>query len=461
MMKKHTDIHNLNRRDALKLAGIGSAAVLFGSEEAEASVGSLQKKPSKTKPLRIVIIGGGMAGTTLAYRLRRAITWPEITVFEPLRTSAWYQPGLTMVGTGIWCEQQLEYKRKAFIPEGVRWIESAVVSIDTDLNRVKDENGNETEYDYLIIASGAVLDYAAIEGLEGEIASLEMLEKKASWMDDPAIGSIYYFHGAAQLHERFTALVQKAVGLSDDEKLSILFTQENIHIKSPGAALSALFTLIRKLKDAGVRHKAEITLNAGDGRLSANDTYDSLYKKILKREGVFFESERLMNVDTAIKAVNFTNQKSMGYDFLHITPSMHTGRLFTQSGLTDKDGWIDVEERTLQHRHFKNIFAVGDAAGTSALKTGAAIVDQVKTVVDTIRAIDEGKKPDVTYDGYGCDTVLCVKKKSVLFEAYDKKKKPLALVEFMNPLECHDIYWYLNSRMLKPYVMYGVMKGWA
>ncbi len=460
-MKKDTEKHQLNRRDALKLAGIGSAAMLLGTQQAEASTGSLQKKPSKTKPLRIVIIGGGMAGTTLAYRLQRAITWPQITVYEPSRTSAWYQPGLTMLGTGVWCEQRLEYKRKDFIPEGVRWIESSVVSIDTDANRVKDVKGNETEYDYLVIASGAVLDYAAIEGLEGEITSLEMLEKKASWMDDPAIGSIYYFHGAAQLHERVGAIVQKAVDLSGDEKLSVLFTQENIHIKSPGATLSALFSLIRRLKDEGVRQKVEITFNAGDGRLSANDAYDILYKKLLKQEGVFFESERLVNVDLSTKTVNFANQKSMGYDFLHVTPAMHAGKLFEQSGLTDKNGWIDVEENTLQHKRFENVFAVGDAAGTTALKTGAAIVDQVKTVVDTMRAIDEGKKPNVSYEGYGCDTVLCVKPKSVLLEAYDKQKKPMAPVTFLDPLRCHELYWYLTDRVLKPYVMYGVMHGWA
>jgi sulfide:quinone oxidoreductase len=132
-----------------------------------------------------------------------------------------------------------------------------------------------------------------------------------------------------------------------------------------------------------------------------------------------------------------------------------------KSGLTDNNGWIEVEESTLQHKRFNNIFAVGDAAGTSVLKTGAAIVDQVKTVVDAVRSIDEGKKPTVTYEGYGCDTILCTKKKSVLFEAYDQKKKPLALLEFFDPLKCHEIYWYFNSRMLKPYVMHAVMKGWA
>jgi len=452
--------HQLNRRDALKLAGIGGASVLLGSSEAQASATGPQKKPSKKKPLRIVIIGGGMAGTTLAYRLRRAITWPKITVFEPLRNSAWYQPGLTMMGTGLWCEKYLEYKRKEFIPEGITWVESSVTSVDTQNNSVKDATGKETPYDYLVIASGAVLDYAAIDGLEGEIASLQMLEKKAAWMDDPSVGSIYYFHGAAQLHEQFNTIVQKAVELKEG-KLTLLFTQQSISVKSPGAAKSALFTLVHKLKDAGVRKKVELVVTSGDGKLSANEKYDAVYRKEFKKEGIVFKTAMLSHVDLTSRTVTFDSGDTQTYDYLHITPSMKADEHLAQSGLTDSNGWIEVEESTLQHKRFSNIFAVGDAAGTSALKTGAAIVDQVKTVVDTIRSIDEGKKPTVTYEGYGCDTILCTKKKSVLFEAYDKHKNPLGLLEFLNPLKCHEVYWYLNSRMLKPYVMYGVMRGWA
>jgi len=354
----------------------------------------------------------------------------------------------------------LEYKRKEFIPEGVNWIESPVISVDTQNNSVKDAKGKETPYDYLIIASGAVLDYAAIGGLEGEIASLQMIEKKAAWMDDPSVGSIYYFHGAAQLHEQFNTIVQKVVELKEGKR-TLLFTQQSIVVKSPGAGKSALFTLVEKLKEAGIRDKVELIVTSGDGKLSANDKYDAVYKKELKKEGITFKTAALSHVDLAAKTATFDTGETQQYDYLHITPPMKVDQNLAQSGLTGNDGWIEVEESTLQHKRFSNIFAVGDAAGTSVLKTGAAIVDQVKTVVETIRAIDEGKKPNAVYTGYGCDTILCTKKKSVLFEAYDKTKKPLAVLEFMDPLKCHAVYWYFNSRMLKPYVMYGVMKGWV
>ncbi len=457
-MKKETG--RLNRRDALKLAGIGGAAALIAPAGLHASATGPKKKPSKKSPLRIVIVGGGMAGTTLAYRLRRAITWPDITVFEPQRTSAWYQPGLTMLGTGSWGEKALEFSRRDFIPDGVRWVESPVVSIDAEHGSVKDAEGKQTPYDYLVIASGAVLDYGAVEGLSGEIRSLQMLEKRAAWMGDPSIGSIYYLHGAAQLHEQFNTLIQKALELQKG-KLTVLFTQDSVAVKSPGAAKSALFSLVETLNRAGVRHKVDLVVTSGDGRLSASDEYDAMYRKMLAGEQVAFEKKRLTKIDAAAGTAGFDDGSVRKYDYIHVTPPMRADRLFERNGLTDGNGWIDVVESTLQHKKFGNVFAVGDAAGISALKTGAAIVEQVKTVVDTIRAIDEGKKPTADYRGYGCDTVLCPKEKSALFEAYDRRGKPTAVLSFMNPLKCHGFYWYLNEKVIKNYVLYGVMRGWA
>ena len=450
----------LSRRTALKLAGLSGTALLFAApRSAEAKTADPGKKLSPKTPLRIVIIGGGMAGTTLAYRLRRAISWPEITLFEPLRSSAWYQPGLTRLGIGTCCEKDLEYRRSDFIPEGVKWVESAVTAIDPEKREITDAGGGVTVYDFLIIASGAKLDYGAIEGLEGEISSLQMLEEKAAWMDDPSIASIYYYHGAAQLHEQFNTLVQKAV--ESKEKLTVLFTQESITIKSPGAAKSALFALAGKLESAGVRKRVELIVASGDGRLSASAQYDKKYKEMLEKWGIDFRKARLEKLELETRTALFEGGEKIHYDLLHVAPPMAADKLFGTSGLSDENGWIDVDAETLQHKRYAEIFAAGDVAALSTMKTGAAVVDQVKVIVEAIRAIDEGKKPDVNYGGYGCDTVLFPAEQSALFEAWEKGKKPLSVLSFIDPLKRHRLYWYLDARLIKPYVMWGVMHGWA
>ncbi len=459
-MEKKT-IENPQRRQALKLAGLGGAALALGSSPVRASSTGPSRKPSKKHPVRIVVVGGGMAGTMLAYRLSQAITWPEISVFEPLRDSAWYQPGLALVGAGVWCEGELRYDRQSFVPDSphVRWVERAVTAVDPENRTVTDSEGKETPYDFLIVASGARLDFDAIEGLGGVIDSMQVPDEKEGWMDDPAVGSVYYLHGARQLQEQFDVLVQKAVALKEG-RLKVLFTQPGVAIKSPGASKSVLSSLVHKLKSEGVREKVAIEFHSGDGRLSANDAYDKLYRKMLKNEGVSLGTKRLRSVDRTAKRATFDDGSTVAYDFLHVAPPMRTDRIFETAGLTDAAGWIAVDGATLQHKKYPTLFAVGDAAGCGALKTGAAIVEQVKSVVEAIRAVDEGRKPHTRYSGFGCDTVLCVGEEKALYEAYDRSGKPEALFGF-DALKCSRIYWYVDTRLLKPYVMEIALRGWA
>jgi len=450
--------NGLDRRDALKLIGIGGLSPII-TDDAKASSLKQHKLISANKPLRVAIIGAGLAGTTLAYRLSRAIAYPQIVIFDPLTSSAWYQPGLSMLGMGMYCQKDIEYLREDFIPDNVKWIKSKIVSIDAISNKIVDDKSNSYEYDYLIIASGVKLKYADIKGLYGDIDSMQMVEQKPKWMDTNSIGSIYYFHGAMQIYEQINALIQKATQSKD--KIKVIFSQQSIDIKAPNASKSVLTTLQAKLKEFKLENKVEIIYTTADGILSRSQEYDKYYKSKLKTDNIIIKTCKLIEVDIDNQKAIFDNGLTIEYDFLHITPDMGVDDVFIDSSLVDKKGFISVDKSTLQHTKFDNIFAIGDAAGVDVLKSGAAVVSQVKIVVDTIRAIDEGKKLDAKYIGYGCDTLFCTQNQTVMFEAYGYDKKPKSLIEFFKPLKCYKLYWYLKTKFLKYYVMYGVMRGWA
>ena len=65
----------------------------------------------------------------------------------------------------------LTYETANFIPKGVKWIKDSVVSFDPQNNKVKTADGTEIGYDYLVVATGLMLNFGAIKGLEGEITS--------------------------------------------------------------------------------------------------------------------------------------------------------------------------------------------------------------------------------------------------------------------------------------------------
>ena len=55
------------------------------------------------------------------------------------------------------------------------------------------------------------------------------------------------------------------------------------------------------------------------------------------------------------------------------------------SGLTDANGWVRVDEKSLRSTEFPNVFALGDCANTTNKKTAAAVGE---TKMMTTRARD-------------------------------------------------------------------------
>ena len=51
-----------------------------------------------------------------------------------------------------------------------------------------------------------------------------------------------------------------------------------------------------------------------------------------------------------------------------------------KSSLAAANGFVEVDEATLRHKRYDNVFALGDAAGTSNAKTAAAARKQAPVV---------------------------------------------------------------------------------
>lgn len=70
---------------------------------------------------RVLIIGGGTAGITVAARLRRAAPDLAVTLIEPA-TTHYYQPLWTLVGGGIVPKETTARAESSVMPAGVKWV---------------------------------------------------------------------------------------------------------------------------------------------------------------------------------------------------------------------------------------------------------------------------------------------------------------------------------------------------
>ena len=160
-MDKDLAAKGMNRRDAMKLAGISSAAFMMGGgTAAQASEEEIVQTDAKGK---IVIVGGGLAGMSTARRLTLKLSNPDITVIEPEKLSVSYQPGQTLVAAGIWDIDDIKYNRDDFVPDGVKLIADKVVAFNPQKNYVTTAEGQRVDYDYLIMATGLQMDFERIK----------------------------------------------------------------------------------------------------------------------------------------------------------------------------------------------------------------------------------------------------------------------------------------------------------
>jgi sulfide:quinone oxidoreductase len=112
---------------------------------------------------KVVIIGGGSAGISVASRLRRAgVT--DIGLLEPSDTH-YYQPLWTLVGGGRAELAETARPQASVVPAGVAWVKAAAESVDPEARTVTTDAGATISYDYLVVAPGIQLDWDKVPGL--------------------------------------------------------------------------------------------------------------------------------------------------------------------------------------------------------------------------------------------------------------------------------------------------------
>jgi len=432
-----------DRRQFLKLAAGAAGVVML-----PAALGEARATPVRTSA-RIVIAGAGAGGISAASRLSQMTEGARITIIDA-RENHYFQPGYTLVGSGIWAQDKVISSNAAYMPGSVEWIKSAVAEFDPDGNEVVTADGQTVPYDLLIVATGCILDYPAIEGMEQGLIGRE------------GIASIYASPEAAAASWQAMQRFVETGGTG-------LFTRPGTEMKCAGAPLKYTFLTDDRLRRAGNRGKAELIYNAHNDETFSVPKVDQKVRDLFAARDISWnKSQVLRAIDPGQRVASFDTPEGtteLGYDFIHVIPPMRTPEPVRNSPLPWKegpfaaDGWIEVDQVTLQHRRYPNVFGVGDVNGVPKGKTAASVKWQVPVAVENMVAAAADKEMTAAYNGYTSCPLITRIGQAMLIE-FDYENNLVPSFPFIDPLEPMWVSWVIEERGLKP-TYFAMLRGLA
>lgn len=393
----------------------------------------------------IVIVGAGAAGISLASSLMARLDSLQIAIIDPADIH-YYQPGWTMVGGGIFEAASTAKTMGSLIPPGVHWIKAAVAAFEPKDNAVVLDGCRVVKYQRLVVCPGLKLDWGKVEGLE------ETLGRNG-------VTSNYRYDLAP-----YTWQLVKEM-----RKGRAIFTQPPMPIKCAGAPQKAMYLSADAWRRRGVLDQIDIHFcNAGGVLFGVKDYVPALMAYVKRYDAHLDFFHNLVAVDGAAKTATFQVTKPdtepttvvMDFDMMHVCPPQTAPDFIRVSPLADAAGWVDVDQASLRHKTFDNIWSLGDVMNAPNAKTAAAARKQAPVVAENIIADIAGRSPNAQYDGYGSCPLTVERGKIVLAEfGYGGALKPSFPKMLLDGTKPTRLAWFLKERMLPPIYWKGMLRG--
>lgn len=392
---------------------------------------------------KILIIGGGSAGISVAARLRRA-GQDDVAIVEPA-DKHYYQPLWTLVGGGCAPAEESVRNEARVMPKGVHWIKERAAEIDPERKTVTTGAGRSIGYDFLVVSPGIQLDWDRIPGVTGTLGK-------------DGVSSNYEYDLAPKTWEFIRNL----------RGGTALFTMPAGPIKCPGAPQKIAYLAAHYWQQQGVLKDIDVIFALPTPKLFGVPEFRVVLEKVAERYGIDVRYEHeLVEVKPEAKEAVLVNRKdganekvSINFDILHLAPPQSAPDWIKKSPLTtgQPGGYVEVDKHTHQHPRWPNVFSLGDAGSTPNSKTGAAIRMQAPVVTRNLLAVMSGKEPKDQYDGYAACPFTTARNRMLLAE-FDYTMKPHPTIPLINTQKERLDMWYLKRWGLPFFYWNFMLKG--
>ncbi len=333
---------------------------------------------------RLVVLGAGTAGTTIANRLVRrfrrevAAGTTQITVVDQDERHV-YQPGLLFLPFGIYSPEQVEKPRAPQLRAGISYVQQPIEMVDADRDVVVLSDGRRISYDLLIVATGTRVLPEETEGMTGP-----------GWREK--VFDFYTVEGATALRNK----------LATWPGGKLVVNVVDMPIKCPVAPLEFAFLADWFFATKGIRDRVEITyvtpLDNAFTKPTCNRELTHLFKEKRIQLVPEFNTGR---VDGEAGKLVAWDDREVPFDLL-VTVPLHGGAAYVgrSPGLGDDLGFVLTDPHTLQAQRKANIFALGDATNLPSSKAGSVAHFQAEILEENVVHFLRGEPLDPEFDGH-------------------------------------------------------------
>jgi len=324
---------------------------------------------------KIVILGGGVAGTIVANQLARKIPGElrarEVSITQIGNTDTHtYQPGWLYIPFDLSRPEDLKRPQRSLLDPSITFVQDTIAKIDVKGQKLTSKEGKEISYDILVIATGSVPRPDLTPGL---------------------VEAGHWFHteeGAIKLRDALRAFTGGRIVIS-----------MGVPHKCPVAPVEVTLMLDEYLRKRGLREKTEITYTYPVGAVHTIPAVAKWGAQVFEERGIKYEVFfNMKEVDAKNKIVHSMEGGQFPFDLL-ITIPQHRGAQVILDSALGEGGWIPTNKETLQMEGTENVFVVGDTTNLPVSKAGSTAHFSADVLVENVVDLLSGQKPSHKYDG--------------------------------------------------------------
>jgi NADPH-dependent 2,4-dienoyl-CoA reductase/sulfur reductase-like enzyme len=355
-----------NRRNFIKLAGLATAVGL--SAQGLTAFARASKLPLG----RVVVIGGGYAGTAAAKYLRLwSLGAIEVVVVEPNRQFVSCPlSNLVLGGSKSMDDLTFDYQLLKS-NHGIQWVQDQVTAIDADARKISMLRG-ELSYDRLIIAPGVDFIYDNLPMLQSVEAQKQVPHAwKAGWQ-------------TVNLRQQLTAMPDGGV---------FVMNVPAAPYRCPPGPYERAAQVGYYLKNYKPKSKV-IVLDANAEIVSKKGLFAKVFNEMYAGLVDYRPNNTLVSVDVDSKTVT-TEFEVVRADVLNIIPPQRAGKPAQMAQLNNVDKrWCEVDFLTYESKLAANIHVIGDAVSAALPKSAHMATNQAKICANAIVQLMAGADPD-------------------------------------------------------------------